>query len=107
MKTISSSQTELIEMRCADVGIPRPGPYSSGYFHLRRVVSNVQAFSSPRGKAEQGEVRYQQRRIPVYRLTSERGQDTWTTNKVHVLEPIRAVYAPGYSPGNMTTGGHQ
>ena len=81
----------LIHVRYADVGLPRPGPYSSDSFHIDRAVTNIRPLpGSVRGPAEQGEIRFQHRSVRVYRLKSS--GSTWTTDRTEVMEPLRITY---------------
>lgn len=82
---------QCIHVRYADVGLPRPGRYSSASFHIERAVANMRELKgSAQGEAEQGEIRFQHRLVPVYRL--KRAGFTWTTNRTEVMEPIRVTY---------------
>jgi hypothetical protein len=87
----SSPGTRCIRVRYADVGLPRPGRYSSDGFHIDRAVTNIRDLKGgARGEAEQGEIRFQHRIIPVYRLKS--AGSLWTTDRAAIMEPIRITY---------------
>ncbi len=86
-----SPGTWRIHVRYADVGLPRTGRYSSDNFHIDRAVSHIRPLEGgARGAAEQGEIRFQRRAVPVYRLKS--AGSTWTTDQTQVMEPIRITY---------------
>lgn len=86
-----SPGTWRIHVRYADVGLPRPGPYSSDSFHIDRAVSQIRPLEGgARGPAEQGEIRFQHQVVPVYRLKSS--GSTWTTDREQVMKPIRVSY---------------
>jgi hypothetical protein len=54
-------------------------------------VTNIRDLKgSARGEAEQGEIRYQHRVVPVYRLKS--AGSIWTTDRAAIIEPIRITY---------------
>ncbi len=87
----SQSATMCIRIRYADVGLPRPGRYSSDGFHTYRAVTNIRDLQgSARGEAEQGEIRYQHWVVPVYRLKST--GSIWTTDRAAIMEPIHITY---------------
>ena len=87
----SKPATWRIHVRYADVGLPRPGRYSSDSFHIDRTVAHIRELEGgARGEAEQGEIRFQHRAIPVYRLKS--AGSMWTTDRARVVEPIRITY---------------
>jgi len=87
----SEPATRRIHVRYADVGLPRPGRYSSESFHIDRVVSNIRELpGGTRGEAEQDEIRFGKRLVPVYRLISP--GFLWATNRAEVIEPIRITY---------------
>ena len=80
-----------IHVRYADVGLPRPGRYSSESFHIDRAVANIHELKGgARGEAEQGEIRFQHRAVPVYRLKGT--GSTWTTDRARVMEPMRITF---------------
>jgi hypothetical protein len=84
------TKADLIEIRCTDLGLPRPGPYSSGISHIHRVVTGIQPIEGQRGQAETGEIRFGGKQVQVYRLCGRPGS-WWSTNRASILEPIRAV----------------
>ncbi len=87
----SSPGTWRIHVRYADVGLPQPGRYSSDSFHIDRAVAHIRELpGSARGEAEQGEIRFQHRAVPVYRLKN--AGSMWTTDRAQAMEPIRITY---------------